>query len=71
MVLPFGLALDHGVVLQVDDGAPGPVLRFRTCLPAGCVVPLSSDAKLVAAARKGTENLFGRVECSTGQRPRV
>jgi len=54
LVLPFGLALDRGVVLQVDDGAPGPVLRFRTCLPAGCVVPLSFDAKLVAAARKGT-----------------
>jgi invasion protein IalB len=53
LVLPFGLALDRGVTLQVDDAPAGPALRFRTCLPAGCVVPLSFDARLVAALRKG------------------
>jgi len=53
LVLPFGLALDRGVTLQVDDGQAGPPLRFRTCLPVGCVVPLSFDAKLLAALRKG------------------
>jgi invasion protein IalB len=54
LILPFGLALERGVVLQVDDGPAGPVQHFRTCLPAGCLVPLSFDAKLIAAARKGT-----------------
>ena len=53
LVLPFGLALDRGVTLQVDESPAGPTLRFRTCLPAGCVVPLSFDAKLLAALRKG------------------
>jgi invasion protein IalB len=53
LVLPFGLALDSGVRLQIDDAPAGPPLRFRTCLPVGCLVPLSLDAKLAAALRKG------------------
>lgn len=40
LILPFGLRLDAGVLLAVDDAAPLPTLRFSTCLPAGCVVPL-------------------------------
>jgi invasion protein IalB len=53
LVLPFGLALDSGVTLQVDDAPAGPTLRFRTCLPVGCVVPLSFDGKFVSTLRKG------------------
>jgi invasion protein IalB len=53
LVLPFGLALDQGATLRVDDGPVGPPLRFRTCLPAGCVIPLSFDANKVAALQKG------------------
>jgi invasion protein IalB len=53
LIMPFGLALDNGVTLQVDDGPAGPVLRYRTCLPLGCLVSISFDAKLVAALRKG------------------
>jgi invasion protein IalB len=49
LVLPFGLAPDRGVTLHVDDAPAGPILSFRTCLPAGCVVPLSFDARLLAA----------------------
>ncbi|MHA6732420.1 invasion associated locus B family protein [Devosia sp. A369] len=40
LVLPFGLQLDAGARLQIDDGAMGEVNRFSTCLPVGCVVPL-------------------------------
>jgi invasion protein IalB len=54
LVLPFGLALDAGVTLQVDDGTATPVQRFRTCLPAGCIVPITFDAKGLALLRKGT-----------------
>ncbi len=53
LVLPFGLALESGVTLQVDEAPAGPSLRFRTCLPVGCVVPLSFDDKFVAVLRKG------------------
>jgi invasion protein IalB len=54
LVLPFGLLLDVGATLQVDDGQPRAPLRFVTCLPGGCLMPLSFDAKTVAALRAGT-----------------
>lgn len=51
LVMPFGLALDAGVTLQIDDKAAGKPLRFRTCLPEGCVVPLSLDGATIASLR--------------------
>ncbi|WP_204307255.1 invasion associated locus B family protein, partial [Enterobacter hormaechei] len=33
LLLPFGLVLDQGVVLQIDELPQGQALRFRTCLP--------------------------------------
>ncbi|TIQ77888.1 MAG: invasion associated locus B family protein, partial [Mesorhizobium sp.] len=54
LVLPFGLQLAVGATLQVDDGQAGKPLPFSTCLPAGCFVPLSFDAKAAASLRTGT-----------------
>jgi invasion protein IalB len=54
LILPFGLALDNGVTLQIDDGAAGANLKFRTCLPSGCVVVISFDARTLAALRRST-----------------
>ncbi|MGO4450473.1 invasion associated locus B family protein [Phyllobacterium sp. TAF24] len=54
LTLPFGLALGRGVTVQVDDGGLGQPNGFVTCLPGGCLVPLSLDAKSLAAWRKGT-----------------
>lgn len=54
LVLPFGLLLGAGAALQIDDGQPRDPLRFSTCLPAGCIVPLDFDAKAIAALRTGT-----------------
>ncbi len=54
MVLPFGLRLADGVTLQVDDGAASRPVAFSTCLPAGCIVPLSFDAAMVRTLRAGT-----------------
>ncbi|MBT9290686.1 invasion associated locus B family protein [Prosthecodimorpha staleyi] len=51
-VLPFGLDLAAGIVLASDDGGLRQVLRFRTCLPVGCVVPAVLDAKAVATLKK-------------------
>ncbi len=52
LVLPFGLALDQGVKLLAEDTAPSAPLQFKTCLPAGCVVPIDFGADTVAALRK-------------------
>jgi invasion protein IalB len=53
-LLPFGLALDSGVKLQIDDTPAGPPRSFRTCVPAGCLLPLSLDAHTAAMLRSGT-----------------
>ncbi|MDR2214000.1 MAG: invasion associated locus B family protein [Pseudomonadales bacterium] len=53
LVLPFGLMLARGASLQVDEEAAITQVAFRTCLPIGCIVPLSIDAKMLAALRKG------------------
>jgi invasion protein IalB len=54
LVLPFGLSLDSGVTLQVDENSALPSARFRTCLPAGCVAPLTFNAETVQALSRGT-----------------
>jgi invasion protein IalB len=54
LFLPFGLALENGIAFQIDEGAAGEQQKFRTCLPAGCVVPVDFDGKMLAALRKAT-----------------
>lgn len=54
LILPFGLLLDAGVILQIDDGQLREPLRFSTCLPGGCLVPLSFDAETIEVLRTGT-----------------
>ncbi len=54
LVLPFGLNLDQGVVLSIDEGEFLPPLRFSTCLPAGCLVPLTFNQDAVTVMRAGT-----------------
>jgi invasion protein IalB len=58
LVLPFGLLLEAGVTTQIDDKPTGKPLRFRTCLPAGCVVPLQFDGAAASALRAGTALKF-------------
>jgi invasion protein IalB len=54
MILPFGLAVTKPVTLQIDDAGPTQTAQFRTCLPVGCLVPITFDASTVASLRKGT-----------------
>lgn len=54
LVLPFGLSLPGGVMLQVDEQPALAQHSFATCLPAGCVVPLNFDQATVSMLRDGT-----------------
>lgn len=54
LTLPFGLEFARGVTAQLDDDKPGKVFSFKTCLPGGCIVPLSIDKAMIDAMRKGT-----------------
>jgi len=53
LVMPFGLALDAGVAFQIDDKSAMQAIRFRTCLPGGCVVNVNFDAATLVALRAG------------------
>lgn len=54
LILPFGLAFESGVGLQIDEKPPLQPLRFRTCVPGGCIVSLAFDAPALIALRAGT-----------------
>lgn len=54
LVLPFGLRLESGVRLTIDEAAPLAPLRFSTCLPAGCLVPFAFDGQTTSALKAGT-----------------
>ncbi|MFQ0815915.1 invasion protein [Brucella anthropi] len=47
LLMPFGLDLAKGASLKIDQ-SEAPALRYSTCLPQGCLAPLSFDAKEVA-----------------------
>lgn len=51
LFLPFGLFLEKGVALKLGE-ADLAALRFSTCLPQGCVVPLAFDQRTLPQLRK-------------------
>lgn len=53
LILPFGLALDADVTFQIDDEPAMQPVRFRTCIPAGCLVNIGFDAPTLATLRAG------------------
>lgn len=53
LILPFGLALDSGVTFQIDEKPAMQPIRFRTCLPAGCLVNVTFDAPALVVLRAG------------------
>jgi invasion protein IalB len=67
LILPFGLALGQGVKLTLDDKALGATTPFSTCVPNGCLVPVSFPAAQTDAMKKAktlavTAMPFDRIE---------
>jgi invasion protein IalB len=54
LLLPFGILLDSGVTLQIDDQPPLSQQRFRTCLPTGCIAVFAIDRPTLGKMRGGT-----------------
>jgi len=53
ILMPFGVNLDSGAILKLDDKDLGKGLRFSTCLPQGCLLPVSFPTVASDAMRKG------------------
>lgn len=54
LLMPFGLKLDDGVKLKIDEQNLGQGARFSTCYPQGCIVPVSFPTVATEAMKKGT-----------------
>lgn len=67
LVLPFGLQLDAGATLQVDEQPAMAPLSFHTCLPAGCVVRVSFNTEALTALRAGTALQVATRTADTGR----
>jgi invasion protein IalB len=52
LVLPFGLALAAGIKLTLDDKPLGQTVPFSTCIPNGCLVPVSFPTVATDAIKK-------------------
>lgn len=53
ILMPFGLKLDNGAVLKLDEKDLGQGLRFSTCVPAGCLLPVSFPTVATDAMKGG------------------
>ena len=67
VLMPFGLKLDSGAVLTLDDKDFGSGLRFSTCVPAGCLLPVSLPTTAVTALKGGKQLTVGSLNLGDGQ----
>lgn len=54
IVLPFGLDLQNGVKLRIDNGDPTAAIPFKTCFPIGCMIPIDWKAATADTLRAAT-----------------
>jgi invasion protein IalB len=67
VVMPFGLNLDAGALLKLDDKDLGKGVRFSTCVPQGCLLPVSFPTVATDAMRKGTKLVVASLNRSTNE----
>jgi len=67
LVLPFGLLLQKGVVLQVDEGRHAPAIPFRMALPVGCIVDIEIGALRLALIKSGKTLNIHAIAADTGE----
>lgn len=66
LIMPFGLSLQQGVALQIDQAATGAALPYTTCLPVGCIVRVDLTPELLGDLRKGS-TLTLKTAAATGR----
>lgn len=67
MLLPFGLNLNAGVSLALDDQPFGEKIAFTTCTQQGCFAPFSADGAALAALQSGSTLKVGALNGATGE----
>ncbi len=67
LTVPFGILVSKPVRLQVDEGKAVIETGIRTCVPAGCVVPVVFDKNHVAALRSGKQLKLAMTIAAAGE----
>lgn len=67
VLMPFGLNLEAGAVLKLDDKDLGKGLRFSTCVPQGCLLPVSFRSVATDAMRKGKKLVVASLNLSSNE----
>jgi invasion protein IalB len=67
ILMPFGLRLENGAVLRLDDKDLGQGLRFSTCVPAGCLLPVSFPTVATDAMKAGKTLTAAALNLSSGE----
>ena len=67
LVIPFGVLVSKPVTLQVDDTKVVVSTSVRTCMPAGCIVPIAFDKNTVAAIRSGKQLNMKATSAANGE----
>ncbi len=67
ILMPFGLKLDSGVILKVDDKDLGQGLRFSTCVPQGCLVPVSLPTVATDTMKKAKTLTIASLNFNSGE----
>jgi invasion protein IalB len=67
VLMPFGLKLDSGAILSLDDKDLGQGLRFSTCTPQGCLLPVSLQTVTIEAMKKGKMLTVASLNLNNGE----
>ncbi|EJF83702.1 invasion associated locus B family protein [Bartonella rattimassiliensis] len=69
LTVPFGILVSKPVLLQVDEGKAVIETGIRTCVPAGCMVPVIFDKSHIAALRAGKQLKLAMTVAAAGEPP--
>jgi invasion protein IalB len=67
ILMPFGLKLDSGAVLSLDDKDLGQGLHFSTCTPQGCLLPVSLQTTTIEAMKKSKMLTVASLNLNNGE----
>jgi invasion protein IalB len=67
ILMPFGVKLENGAVLKLDDKDLGQGLRFSTCVPSGCLLPISFPTVATDAMKSGKTLTAAALNLSSGE----
>ncbi|EJF90404.1 invasion associated locus B family protein [Bartonella tamiae] len=67
MLVPFGILVTRPIHLQVDDTNVTLDTNVRTCVPTGCVVPVTFNTNVVAGLRAGKQLKLAATSSGPGE----